>query len=119
MGSVAKIPELAFLAFHNRSFMPFSAHHFCQETIFATEPLFPSFVELGVPVASGQESTVGIRSLRRYMLSIGTTGCFRSLETQREKDGSHTLYGWDSYLDNGSTRCFFILPFVSCHLLSI
>jgi hypothetical protein len=40
MGSVAKIPELAFLAFHNRSFMPFSAHHFCQETIFATEPLF-------------------------------------------------------------------------------
>jgi len=46
MGSVAKIPELAFLAFHHRSFMPFSAHHFCQETIFATEPLFPSFVEL-------------------------------------------------------------------------
>src|SRR6266566_450085 len=46
MGSGAKIPELAFLAFHNRSFMPFSAHHFCQETIFAPEPLFPSFVDL-------------------------------------------------------------------------
>jgi hypothetical protein len=31
MGSVAKIPELAFLAFHNRSFMPFSAHHFVKK----------------------------------------------------------------------------------------
>jgi hypothetical protein len=27
------------------------------------------------------------------MFSLGSTGCFRSLETQREKDGSHTLYG--------------------------
>jgi hypothetical protein len=52
MGSVAKIPELAFLAFHNRSFMPFSAHHFCQETIFATEPLFPSFVDLQLVLAT-------------------------------------------------------------------
>jgi len=63
MGSVAKIPELAFLAFHNRSFMPFSAHHFCQETIFATEPLFPSFVELAHESFDGKHIPVARRGI--------------------------------------------------------
>jgi hypothetical protein len=56
-------------------------------------------------------------SLRICMFSIGSTGCFRSLETQREKDGSNTIYGWDSYSCTGSTSCFFILPLIPVHLL--
>src|SRR5713101_3833373 len=49
--------------------------------------------------------------------SIGSTACFRSLETYREKDCSNSIYGWDSYPYNGSTNCFFILPLIPVHLL--
>jgi hypothetical protein len=83
MGSVAKIPELAFLAFHNRSFMPFSAHHFCQETIFATEPLFPSFVELAhesfdgkhIPVARTSGDAAQKRELWYAWLPLAAAAC--------------------------------------------
>jgi hypothetical protein len=56
-------------------------------------------------------------SLRICMFSIGSTGCFRPLETQREKDCSSLIYGWDLYPYTGSTSCFFILPLIPVHLL--
>jgi hypothetical protein len=51
------------------------------------------------------------------MFSIASTGCFRSLETQREKDCSNIIYGWDPYPYTGSTSCFFILRLIPVHLL--
>ena len=62
-------------------------------------------------------SNVRDLSLSVCMFSIGSTGCFTSLETQREKDGSNTLYSWDAYPCTGSTSYFFILPLLPIHEL--
>ena len=85
MGSVAKIPELAFLAFHNRSFMPFSAHHFCQETIFApaafsvirgfTYIAHESFGGKHIPVARTSGDAAQKRELRYAWLPLAAAAC--------------------------------------------